>query len=209
MNAAVLAHGLLTGDSEDAREALHDFWRAVAQSAESYDPFGKIRIFSGQELCTEAVLASASLPTLSQAVEINSEHYWDGGHVGNPVIFPLIYNRGTHDVVIVHINPIVRTGVPTTPANDRASISAGNSFKATLNKPRNVSASSACRNSSDSLRPTLQPRSFGHYGSTICPLQASYRCTDVITHPHPRPSALPSRANCATDLSAEDCRKNH
>ena len=40
MNAAVLAHGLLTGDSEGARQALHDFWRAVAQSAESYDPFG-------------------------------------------------------------------------------------------------------------------------------------------------------------------------
>jgi NTE family protein len=40
MNAAVLAHGLLAGDSKDARQALHDFWRAVAQSAESYDPFG-------------------------------------------------------------------------------------------------------------------------------------------------------------------------
>jgi NTE family protein len=63
------------------------------------------------------VLASACLPTLFQAVEINGEHYWDGGYVGNPAIFPLIYNCGTHDVVIVHINPIVRPGVPTRPAD--------------------------------------------------------------------------------------------
>jgi NTE family protein len=189
MNAAVLAYGLLNGDFENARQALHDFWRAIAQSAESYNPLrqmpwltgshsfgldhspmylladimlrilspyqfnphnknplreileqqvdfaalrshcpihlflcatnvetGKIRIFSGQDMCTEAVLASACLPTLFQAVEIDGEHYWDGGYVGNPAIFPLIYNCSTHDVVIVHINPIVRPGVPTTAA---------------------------------------------------------------------------------------------
>jgi NTE family protein len=67
-------------------------------------------------MCIEAVLASACLPTLFQAVEINGEHYWDGGYVGNPAIFPLIYNCETNDVVIVHVNPIVRRGVPTTAA---------------------------------------------------------------------------------------------
>lgn len=75
---------------------------------------GKVRVFSGEDLSTRAVLASACLPFLFQAVEIDGEHYWDGGYVGNPPMFPLIYNCGTSDVVIVHINPIVRRGVPTT-----------------------------------------------------------------------------------------------
>jgi len=73
---------------------------------------GKVRIFSGDEISSKAVLASACLPILFQAVEIDGEHYWDGGYVGNPAIYPLIYNCRTRDVVIVHINPIVRKGVP-------------------------------------------------------------------------------------------------
>ncbi|MGF6920671.1 patatin-like phospholipase family protein [Paraburkholderia sp. 40] len=75
---------------------------------------GKVRVFSGEDMSARAVLASACLPFLFQAVEINGEHYWDGGYVGNPAIYPLIYNCGTNDVVIVHINPIVRRGVPRT-----------------------------------------------------------------------------------------------
>ncbi|WP_137892818.1 patatin-like phospholipase family protein [Ramlibacter sp. 2FC] len=190
MNAAVLAQGLRQGGPPQARQALHDFWRAIAHSVESYTPFhqvpwmtghhsfwldhsplhamadivlrifspyqfnpynrnplreillahvdfdalrqgcpiqlflcatnvetGKIRLFSSQDICVEAVLASACLPTLFQAVEIEGEHYWDGGYVGNPAIFPLIYHCRTSDVVIVHINPIVRRGVPTTAAD--------------------------------------------------------------------------------------------
>ena len=77
---------------------------------------GKVRIFSREDICIKAVLASACLPFLFQAVEIDGEHFWDGGYVGNPAIFPLIYNCGTRDVVIVHINPIERKGVPTTAA---------------------------------------------------------------------------------------------
>ncbi|MGU7779188.1 patatin-like phospholipase family protein [Burkholderia sp. PU8-34] len=77
---------------------------------------GKVRVFSGNEMSANAVLASACLPFLFQAVEIDGEHYWDGGYMGNPAIFPLIYNCGTRDVVIVHINPIVRRGVPRTAA---------------------------------------------------------------------------------------------
>lgn len=75
---------------------------------------GKVRIFPSEEICIEAVLASACLPFLFQAVEIDGEYFWDGGYVGNPAIFPLIYNCGTRDIVIVHINPIVRRGVPKT-----------------------------------------------------------------------------------------------
>jgi NTE family protein len=77
---------------------------------------GKVRVFSGEEMSAKAVLASACVPLLFQAVEIDGEYYWDGGYVGNPAIFPLIYNCATRDVVIVHINPIVRRGVPTTAA---------------------------------------------------------------------------------------------
>lgn len=73
---------------------------------------GKVRIFSEKEVCIEAVLASACLPFLFQSVEIDGQYYWDGGYVGNPAIFPLIYNCATRDVVILHINPIVREGVP-------------------------------------------------------------------------------------------------
>jgi NTE family protein len=189
MNGAVLAYGLLQGGPPRARQALHDFWRAIARSVESYNPFhqvpwltgqhtfwldhsplhamadivlrifspyqfnphnrnplreillqhvdfdalrhecpiqlflcatnvetGKIRLFSSQDICVEAVLASACLPSLFQAIQIEGEYYWDGGYVGNPAIFPLIYHCRSSDVVIVHINPIVRRGVPTTAA---------------------------------------------------------------------------------------------
>jgi NTE family protein len=51
-----------------------------------------------------------------QAVEIDGEFYWDGGYMGNPAIFPLIYSCDSCDVVIVHLNPIVREGCPTTAA---------------------------------------------------------------------------------------------
>ena len=190
MNAVVLANGLLQAGPDAARQGLHEFWQAIAQSAQRYSPFrwipwvkgshsfglnysplyamadmalrvlspyqfnpynmnplrdvlerqvdfealrqqcpillflcatnvetGRIRLFSGKDLCVEAVLASACLPTLFQAVSIEGQYYWDGGYVGNPAIFPLIYECDTRDVVIVHINPIIRRGVPTTAAD--------------------------------------------------------------------------------------------
>jgi NTE family protein len=49
-----------------------------------------------------------------QSVEIDGEPYWDGGYMGNPAIYPLIYDCDARDVVIVHLNPIVRRGVPRT-----------------------------------------------------------------------------------------------
>jgi NTE family protein len=77
---------------------------------------GKIRLFAREDVCADAVLASACVPTLFQAVSIDGEYYWDGGYMGNPAIYPLIYNCATRDVVIVHINPLVRRGVPITAA---------------------------------------------------------------------------------------------
>ena len=74
---------------------------------------GKIRVFGSEELSAEAVMASACLPFLFQAVEIEGEAYWDGGYMGNPAIFPLIYNCESRDVVILHINPLYRPELPT------------------------------------------------------------------------------------------------
>lgn len=73
---------------------------------------GKLKIFENNEISVEAVLASSCLPHLSQAVEINDEFYWDGGFLGNPAIFPLIYNSQVDDIVIISNNPIVRNNVP-------------------------------------------------------------------------------------------------
>jgi NTE family protein len=73
----------------------------------------KIRIFHNHELSADAVMASACLPMLFQAVEIEGEYYWDGGYMGNPALFPLLYNTQTDDILICHINPVVRNEVPT------------------------------------------------------------------------------------------------
>jgi NTE family protein len=77
---------------------------------------GKVRIFDNDEVSIDSVLASACLPFLFQAVEIDGEHYWDGGYMGNPAIFPLIYGCDSRDIVIVHINPIERAQLPKTAA---------------------------------------------------------------------------------------------
>ena len=75
---------------------------------------GKVRMFENHEIGVDAVLASGCLPFLFHTVEIDGEAYWDGGYMGNPAIFPLIYGSDTNDVVIVHINPLVRDAVPKT-----------------------------------------------------------------------------------------------
>jgi NTE family protein len=75
---------------------------------------GRPRIFGQDDLSLDALLASACLPHLYQAVEIDGEPYWDGGYMGNPAIWPLIYRCATPDVVLVQINPLLRDGVPRT-----------------------------------------------------------------------------------------------
>jgi NTE family protein len=73
---------------------------------------GKIKVFENDEITPDAILASACLPFLFRAVEIDGEAYWDGGYMGNPAIFPLIYNCASPDVLIVHINPMYRQELP-------------------------------------------------------------------------------------------------
>jgi NTE family protein len=76
---------------------------------------GQPRVFGRHELSIDALLASACLPQLFRAVEIDGEPYWDGGYSGNPALWPLIYDTDVLDVVLVKINPLVRPGTPDTP----------------------------------------------------------------------------------------------
>jgi NTE family protein len=98
---------------------------------------GKPRVFQGDEITTDAILASACLPTLFQAVEIDDprtgrrEAYWDGGYMGNPALWPLFYRTKTADIVIVHINPLYREELPLT-ASDIVSRINEISFNASL-----------------------------------------------------------------------------
>ena len=73
---------------------------------------GRLRVFERHEISSAAVMASACLPMLFQAVEVDGQHYWDGGYCGNPPIFPLIYMGGGADVLIVQLNPINIPAVP-------------------------------------------------------------------------------------------------
>ena len=73
---------------------------------------GKIRVFSGDEIDTDVILASACLPTIFQAVTIEGEDYWDGGYTGNPALFPLFEPDLPSDIVIVNINPLERNETP-------------------------------------------------------------------------------------------------
>jgi len=73
---------------------------------------GRLRVFRNADLSLDAVLASACLPMLFQAVEIDGEAYWDGGYSGNPSLFPLIAESVADDLLLVQINPLQRDQVP-------------------------------------------------------------------------------------------------
>jgi NTE family protein len=75
---------------------------------------GQPRVFKRNEVTIDVLLASACIPHIFQAIEIDGEAYWDGGYMGNPVIWPLIYHTQTSDVVLVQINPIYRKEIPHT-----------------------------------------------------------------------------------------------
>ena len=73
---------------------------------------GRLHIFPRDKISAEAVMASACLPTVFRAVEIDGISYWDGGYLGNPVLFPFFRATDTEDVLIVQINPLVRREIP-------------------------------------------------------------------------------------------------
>jgi NTE family protein len=75
---------------------------------------GQGRVFRNGDISVEALLASACLPTLYQAVEIDGVPYWDGGYYGNPTMTPLIRECASHDTFLVQINPVARPSTPRT-----------------------------------------------------------------------------------------------
>lgn len=75
---------------------------------------GRGRVFRNPDITPDVLLASACLPTLFQAVEIDSDPYWDGGYSGNPTMAPLIRECSSSDTILVQINPIERPGIPRT-----------------------------------------------------------------------------------------------
>jgi NTE family protein len=78
---------------------------------------GRLRVFERAEMSAAAVMASACVPLLHHTVEVEGQHYWDGGYCGNPPIFPLIYMGGAPDILIVQLNPI---NIPDVPRDIRA-----------------------------------------------------------------------------------------
>jgi NTE family protein len=75
---------------------------------------GRGRIFRNSQITPDVLLASACLPTMFQAVEIEGEAYWDGGFAGNPTITPLVRESDAHDTILVQINPRERLNTPRT-----------------------------------------------------------------------------------------------
>jgi len=75
---------------------------------------GRAKVFAREEITVDAVMASACLPFMFHAVEIGGAPYWDGGYMGNPVLFPLIDSSPCSDIAIIQINPVKRPGTPST-----------------------------------------------------------------------------------------------
>ena len=107
----------------DAIDALIDFDRVracndVALFVSATNVWtGKVAIFKTQELTADHLMASACLPTVFQAVEIDGVPYWDGGYMGNPALFPLFDETMTDDILLVQINPLERRHTPRTVRN--------------------------------------------------------------------------------------------
>jgi NTE family protein len=78
---------------------------------------GRGRIFRNPEITADVLLASACLPTMFRAIEIDGEAYWDGGYAGNPTITPLIRESDAHDTILVQINPRERADMPRSAAD--------------------------------------------------------------------------------------------
>ena len=74
----------------------------------------QLRVFDTHEITVNTVLASACVPQIYKAVEINGEHFWDGGYVGNPSLFPLLWEHDCNDLMVVQIEP---TNYPKLPTN--------------------------------------------------------------------------------------------
>jgi NTE family protein len=104
----------------DVINAQIDFERLRAQGrtklfvATTNANSGKLRLFRLAELTADVILASACLPTIHRAVEIDGEPYWDGGYAANPAVFPLFYECHSHDIMLVLLSPLKYHSTPHT-----------------------------------------------------------------------------------------------
>tara|TARA_R110002020_G_scaffold83397_2_gene207460 strand:+ start:375919 stop:376926 length:1008 start_codon:yes stop_codon:yes gene_type:complete len=92
-------------------DALHESGIKLFLSATNVES-GRVKVFERGEINADTVLASACLPQVFQAVEIDGNPYWDGGYMGNPSLFPLVYSGSPRDVLLVMLNPLARPGIP-------------------------------------------------------------------------------------------------
>ncbi len=99
------------GDAVDF-EVLRECERVKLFISTTHVKTGKVKVFDTPQLSLDVAMASACLPFMFKAVNIDGEDYWDGGYVGNPALFPLFYKTQSRDVIIVHLNPIVRQKTP-------------------------------------------------------------------------------------------------
>ena len=102
-----ILNDLIDFDRLQKSDAMHLFIAATSVTT------GQPRIFSHEEITADALMASACLPFMFQAVEIGDDYLWDGGYMGNPAIWPLTYHCETSDIIIVEINPVARHTKPT------------------------------------------------------------------------------------------------
>jgi NTE family protein len=117
---------------------------------------GKIRIFERDELSVDALLASACLPTVFQAVIIDGEPYWDGGYMGNPAIFPLIYGCESPDVVIIEVNPLTRKGTPVTASDIMNRLNEITFNSSLMREMRAIAFASRLKEATDGEHPEIQ-----------------------------------------------------
>ena len=95
----------------DVKNLYHDKGIDLFVTATNVET-GEARVWKDSDISIDVLLASACLPSMFQAVELEGVPYWDGGYMGNPSIWPLIYKSTCPDVMLVQINPITRAGTP-------------------------------------------------------------------------------------------------
>jgi NTE family protein len=104
--------GILRGQIDFERLARSDKVKLFVCASNVFT--NRLRVFDLNDISIDAVLASACIPSVFQAVEINGEYFWDGGYMGNPPIFPVIYNCESADLLLIMVNPIQIERVPQT-----------------------------------------------------------------------------------------------
>ena len=122
LSEGVYANG--EGEVDDARAALALLrLRYPDLPVSTQDELsGKLRLFREHELSVDALLASACLPTVHRAIEIDGEPYWDGGYAANPAVFPLFFDCTARDILLVMLTPLKHRETPSSAPDIRTRV---------------------------------------------------------------------------------------